>query len=58
MKRSLRAVRIFLVRLVVLFLLGMLYTARRGFDFPEIGVCLVPILATVATVYWLRNFPK
>ena len=57
MKRSLRAVRIFLVRLVVLFLLGMLYTARRGFDFPEIGV-FVPILATVATVYWLRKFPK
>jgi hypothetical protein len=57
MKRSLRAVRIFLVWLVVLFLLGMLYTAHRGFDFPEIGV-VAPIMATVATVYWLRKFPK
>ena len=57
MKRSLRAVRIFLVWLVVFFLMGMLYTAHRGFDFPEIRV-LAPILAAVTTVYWLRKFPK
>jgi hypothetical protein len=57
MERSLRAVRIFLVWLVVCFLQGMLYTAHRGFDFPEI-IVLAPIFATVATVFWLRKFPK
>jgi hypothetical protein len=57
MNRSLRAVKIFLVWLVVFFLLGMLYTFHRGFDFPVIGV-LAPISAVVAMVYWLRKFPK
>jgi hypothetical protein len=57
MKRSLRAVKIFLVWVVAFFLLGMLYTVHRGFDSPELGV-LAPILAVVATVYWLRKFPK
>jgi len=57
MKRSLRAVRIFLVWLAVFFLMGLLYTAHRGFDFAEIRV-LAPILAAIATVYWLRKFLK
>ena len=57
MKGSLRAVRIFLAWLIVFFLLGMLYTARRGFDFPETGI-LAPIFAVVITVFWLRKFPK
>jgi hypothetical protein len=57
MKRSLRAVRIFLVWVVVFFLQGMLYTAHRGFDFPEIMV-LAPIFAAITTVFWLRKFPK
>ena len=45
MKRSLRAVRIFLVWLFVFFLLGMLYAARRGFEFSQKSACSFP--------YWL-----
>jgi hypothetical protein len=57
MKRRLRAVRIFLVWVVLFFLQGMLYTAHRGFDFPEIMV-LAPIFAAIATVFWLRKISK
>jgi len=57
MKNTIRTIRIFLVWLVVFFAQGMLYTARRGFDFPEIMI-LAPIFATVTAAYWLRKFPK
>jgi hypothetical protein len=57
MKMSLRMARIFITWLIICFLQGMLYTAHRGVDFPEISL-LAPIFAAIATVYWLRKFPR
>jgi hypothetical protein len=56
-KNVIRAMKIFIMWLVVIFAQGMLYTAHRGFDFQEI-ILLAPIFATVITIYWLRKFPK
>jgi hypothetical protein len=47
----------FLVWLVVFFAQGILYTAHRSFDFPEI-ILLAPMFATVITEYSLRKFAK
>src|SRR6267154_1438045 len=57
METSIRAARIFLVWLVVFFAQGMMYTAHRGFDFPEITV-LASIFAVIATAYLVTQISK
>jgi hypothetical protein len=57
MKKGLRMARIFIAWLIVCFLQGVLYTAHRGVDLPEISL-LAPIFAAIATFYWLRKFPR
>jgi O-antigen/teichoic acid export membrane protein len=51
-----RALKIFLVALLVFAVLGLLYTAHRGFDFLEIAI-VAPVSAAFTTFYWLRKFP-
>jgi hypothetical protein len=36
---------------------GMLYTAHRGLDWPEIAI-LAPFFAVSATFIWIKKFPK
>jgi hypothetical protein len=50
-----RAIRVFAAWLCASFLMCLLYTAHRGFDFREAAIAS-PLFAAVVTVVWLRKF--
>ncbi|MGB8323719.1 MAG: hypothetical protein WCE52_12245 [Candidatus Acidiferrum sp.] len=56
MSQTRRALKIFLVALLIFAAQGLPYTARRGFDFLEIAV-VAPVCAVLTTLFWLRKFP-